>query len=133
MPLTRPRSTLALLAIVVGVCACGDGVPRAPGDELDGGGVEEDAGPTDAGSADAGPPACGVDTWGNFAQDVIATECIACHNHSHNFSNSYQSVKNNRTSMRRDVVSGAMPRTPQALTTDQRTRLVKWFDCGLPQ
>lgn len=87
----------------------------------------------DAGVPDAGAMACTTDTWSNFAQNLLVTQCIACHDHTHRFNNSYSSVNSNRTTIRRDISNGSMPRSPQAITASEKTRIIKWIDCGLPQ
>jgi hypothetical protein len=114
------------------ICVSGTCTPLSASDGGSDAGTA-DAGTTDAGPSDGGMQTCTTDTWGNFAQNIIVTECLACHDHSHNFSNSYTSVRNNRSSMRADINNGSMPRYPQSLTADQKTRILKWFDCSLPQ
>lgn len=144
---------LLIFATALGL-SCG-GVKLAPNDSLpdagedaDGGAVSDagadlDGGPADAGAMDGGEPDAGVedagssdaglctpDTWGNFVEAMANTQCNSCHTYSHGYS--YSSFKF-VPKVHLYIQNSAMPRSPQALTSDERARILKWFDCGLPE
>ncbi|MBS2025564.1 MAG: hypothetical protein JST92_24460, partial [Deltaproteobacteria bacterium] len=93
------------------------------------GGTDAGTGGTDAGTGgtDAGS-ACTPDTWTNYASAAFSTNCKSCHS----WATKYTSVKSRQSSCQTDISTGAMPKN-HALSSSDKSRLVKWLSCGLPQ
>ncbi len=72
--------------------------------------------------------ACTADTWGNYAATAFSNNCVYCHN----WAGSYSSVKADASACSSRISSGNMPQD-HALSADDKSRLLKWLSCGLPQ
>lgn len=84
-----------------------------------------DAGTT--GGPDAGP-VCTPDTWTNYSSAAFRNNCSGCHS----WATSYSKVASRQYSIAADISSGSMPRG-SSLPASDKTRMLKWLNCGLPQ
>jgi hypothetical protein len=76
------------------------------------------------------------DTWGNYAQAFFTNTCQACHSqYSGQLTQftSYQNVQQASTIIQVQLGYDNMPRAPVNITQDERTRILNWLDCGLPE
>jgi hypothetical protein len=72
--------------------------------------------------------ACTADTWGNYAGTAFSNNCAYCHG----WASSYSSVKSDASACSSRISSGNMPQD-HALSASDKSRLLKWLSCGLPQ
>jgi hypothetical protein len=75
---------------------------------------------------DACPPGGTSLRWDSFAQPLLRSDCVPCHDWSR-----YTDVYRNRSDIAFMVKAGVMP-PPQGLSMDLRAALAEWIDCDLP-
>jgi hypothetical protein len=71
-----------------------------------------------------------ADTYANYGQSVIATDCRSCHQHSSQFG-TQAAVQGSLSSIESQISTGRMPQGISMSTTD-RARLTTWLGCGAP-
>jgi hypothetical protein len=99
----NPRRLL-LLVLVVTASGCGAGAPT----------VE----------------CSGTDTYANYGQAFMSSNCTNCHQHSGQFS-SQAAVVNSLNSIESQISSGRMPQG-SALSAAAQARVLAWLACGAP-
>ena len=104
------------MAIVAALALSACGGPEADGSAPD----EQDPTPADITSAK-----CTPDTWKNFAQGFVLTNCAQCHG---TFVTKSVFVKSAAQSK---IASGTMPQRA-ALDPATKARILKWFSCKTP-
>lgn len=93
-------------------------------------------------NSDAGGANCGTDTYANYAQAYLTTNCtVACHGaNAATLGNNMRfdtldGVKTHKTHIIEHAVELKMPIMPSGssgLPLAERTRLKSWIDCGTP-
>jgi hypothetical protein len=87
-------------------------------------------GPPDSGvptGPDSGLVLCTPDTWSNYAQAFMQTNCLRCHTMYSDFNQ----VEADSARIRNDVQAGTMPKDT-TLSQPDIARFVQWVNCDLP-
>lgn len=71
---------------------------------------------------------CTPDTWTSWSRSFFSAHCTGCHSWAASFS----SVKNKQSTCASYIQGGQMPQG-ETLTAADKTRVLKWLDCGSPQ
>ena len=114
------------LCVAATLTACG-GSP-CEGDQCDDAG-STDAGPRQDGGPGDGGTSCGTDPWTNYGADWFSANCSSCHG---NAFASYRSVNVSAFSITRQLSTNAMPPGGR-LPDGDKTRILAWFDCSMPE
>ena len=73
-------------------------------------------------------PVCTTDTWNSWAHSFFTSNCTGCHS---NFG-SYSGVSSDQSNIQQQISSGNMP-LGSSLSSSDKSRILKWLGCGLPQ
>jgi hypothetical protein len=71
---------------------------------------------------------CTPDTWAGWSKGFFSAHCTGCHS----WASSYSSVKNKQSTCASYIQSGQMPQG-ETLSAADKTRVLKWLNCGSPQ
>lgn len=71
-----------------------------------------------------------TDTYSNYGQSFMTTNCRNCHQHTSQFG-SQASVVSSLNSIESEINSGRMPQD-STLSSTEKARVLAWLSCGAP-
>ncbi|HVZ33998.1 MAG TPA: hypothetical protein VG963_16340 [Polyangiaceae bacterium] len=95
-----------------------------------------DAGSKDAGHSDggAGGGSCSALTYASFGQQFLTSYCVGCHGSTLVSGgvrlDSLSNLQSHKAAVKSAVADGTMPQGSKKPTSDERTQLENWIDCG---